>query len=848
MRTSIALVLLFFCFYINTNAQRIVSGRPVSFLTRLKQPKTIRDTVFKALDTTFLQKTDSEKKINNRYGIVNSVNINIKTCGTKTVVSGKGYIWQYQISVPNAKAIGLRFSSFILPPEAELYIYNKDHSQVLGAFTYKNNNTNNALSIADLKGDTAIIEYFEPLFPQFEGELTIGFISQAYRSINYSTTESTSTTRVGINCTAGADWQDDKHAVCRMIFNDSQYSYYCTGSLVNNTSKDGTPYFLTANHCISTSSVAATLVTYFNYENSTCSGSDASTSQTLSGATLKANSKYSDFCLLLLDEAPPETYEPYFAGWDRSGTAATSSAGIHHPAGTPKCIAIDNDACTSYNGRISWDDGVISSANTHWETTFDTGETEGGSSGSPLFNQDHRVIGQLHGGGDGEDFYGKFSLSWNFYSTASAQLKVWLDPNNTGATTLDGTYLEVAPKSLFTSSSKAICKNDTIILYDKSKYSPETWSWSISPRNYEYVNGTDSTTQDPQVVFNQSGAFNISLITANDYGSDTLSKNNYIVVVSGVTVAMANIPSDSTICGCDLNAYTIKGSGATTYTYSVQRGDKISYSTSDSIIYLTVLSSVKKAGNFNSWLYVTGTTGSCSSKDSALLKIVMPVNDNIANATSLWPGLSGSYQSKCASKENNEPYPSGSDCYSSNSWCNTSLNGSLWFTFYGPSNGLVNIHSTGINSRIALYDFNDTSNFFTGSYSMLAANDNISSTDSTAELNNISVDYGKKYWLQVDKDNTSITGNCYIELWSNSVSILPTVSQGNFNLIISSAESGDANVEIFNTIGQLVYSNVLSVTNTSNQFQFNLNLQAGIYLMKVTINGNKTVSKFVITN
>ena len=39
---------------------------------------------------------------------------------------------------------------------------------------------------------------------------------------------------------------------------DNRY-YYCTGSLLNNTKRDYTPYFLSASHCISTQAAATSL-------------------------------------------------------------------------------------------------------------------------------------------------------------------------------------------------------------------------------------------------------------------------------------------------------------------------------------------------------------------------------------------------------------------------------------------------------------------------------------------------------------------------------------------------------------------------------------------------------------
>lgn len=79
----------------------------------------------------------------------------------------------------------------------------------------------------------------------------------------------------------------------------------------------------------------------------------------------------------------------------------------------------------------------------HWrvETWERNTTTEGGSSGSALFDANHRVIGQLHGGyaacgNTTSDWYGMFSVSWDGASSAE-RLRDWLDPANT-TTTIDG--------------------------------------------------------------------------------------------------------------------------------------------------------------------------------------------------------------------------------------------------------------------------------------------------------------------------------------------------------------------------------------------------------------------------
>jgi len=82
---------------------------------------------------------------------------------------------------------------------------------------------------------------------------------------------------------------------------------------------------------------------------------------------------------------------------------------------------------------------------THWRITSwsDGTTTEGGSSGSPIFDPTGHIVGQLHGGyaacgNTSSDWYGKLGVSWNGGGSSSNRLKDWLDPSNSGVTVLEG--------------------------------------------------------------------------------------------------------------------------------------------------------------------------------------------------------------------------------------------------------------------------------------------------------------------------------------------------------------------------------------------------------------------------
>lgn len=227
-------------------------------------------------------------------------------------------------------------------------------------------------------------------------------------------------------CPVGDDWRDEIASVAMITVGGSGI---CTGTLINNCAQDGTPYFLTADHCTGGGTSGWTF--RFNWDSPQCASNlNGPTNQTVSGCSLLASSGGSDVALLQLNSTPPPTYNVYYAGWDVSGTAPTSSVAIHHPSGDVKKISFENNPSTtgSFGGAQCWHIAA-----------WDDGTTEPGSSGSGLWNQDHRLIGQLYGGqancsNNVNDYYGRLDVSYplldEWLGNCGTVLDGW-DPNGT---------------------------------------------------------------------------------------------------------------------------------------------------------------------------------------------------------------------------------------------------------------------------------------------------------------------------------------------------------------------------------------------------------------------------------
>lgn len=378
------------------------------------------------------------KNIPFRFGAPHDVELTIKNSGEWISLPNGDKLWKLRIYSPGAYTLNLLYNDFWLPEGAKLFLYNDDRTDIIGAFTHKNNKEHGEFATGLTRGDAVTLEYYEPSNVNYPGIISISRVVHGYRDLlNTFDVEgfgSSGSCNNNVNCPEGADWQDTKRSIAMVLLSGG--TRWCSGSLINNTNVDMDQLFLTANHCLGSSN---TWIFMFNYESPTCANIDGPTNFTVQGSTLLASNADSDFGLVRITEEIPESYQVHWAGWDRRDIAADSVVAIHHPSGDIKKISFEWDPVVSdqYLGTSGVPDSHW------WVTSWDDGTTEPGSSGSPIFNYNHQIVGQLHGGYASctdlrGDWYGKVSMSWDRGTTPSTRLKDWLDPGNTGALFLDG--------------------------------------------------------------------------------------------------------------------------------------------------------------------------------------------------------------------------------------------------------------------------------------------------------------------------------------------------------------------------------------------------------------------------
>lgn len=342
-----------------------------------------------------------------RFGKSHVVDQGLTNSGIWHTMSNGDRVWRLQVSCPGAFSINMNFHRFVIPEGAQVFLYNT-MGDVLGGFEAASNPGSDQLGVDLLAGDRVTVEYVEPARVAGRGELSIGQVTHGYRDVfNLAKVlgESGSCNN-NVKCPEGDPWRPQIRSVAIMMDGGG----FCTGSLINNCNEDGTPYFLTANHCLENTPTNNTFVYRFNWESPQCAQNlNGPMTMSVSGATLLYNNSGSDVALLRLSSRPPASYNVYYSGWDRGASPPTGGVvAIHHPRGDVKKISFENQPVTSQ----VWGDAQC------WKVNdWDDGTTEGGSSGSGLWNMNGLLIGQLYGGyaacgNNLEDNYGKFSVSY----------------------------------------------------------------------------------------------------------------------------------------------------------------------------------------------------------------------------------------------------------------------------------------------------------------------------------------------------------------------------------------------------------------------------------------------------
>lgn len=225
-------------------------------------------------------------------------------------------------------------------------------------------------------------------------------------------------------------------------------------------------------------------------------------------------------------------------------------------------IALNNNIYESTNGGTSWTDISGSLPNISLNT---------------IVIDHNSPVNAMYVGMDVGVYYIDDNLSdWVMFSTGLPQveiteLEIHYDGTNCASSLYAATYGQglwksdlkdpggVAPVACFESSATDACMGATVTFTDRSDFTPTSWSWTIAPATFNYINSTSANSQNPEVQFTAPGTYTITLSATNGTGSDIVSKSN-LITISSATTAVSFSDDFESYAAC----VTTSNCGATT--------------------------------------------------------------------------------------------------------------------------------------------------------------------------------------------------------------------------------------------------------------------------------------------
>ena len=431
---------------------------------------------------------------------------------------------------------------------------------------------------------------------------------------------------------------------------------------------------------------------------------------------------------------------------------------------------------------------MLSHWKTFWaETINGISITEGGSSGSPLFNQDGQVVGDLTGGppdncqNPSYSLYGKVYFSWDQMGVgASQRLKPWLDPGNYGPEKWDGTYSGIAPSADFSADQTNLQTGEAVTFEDMSSGNPLEWEWTFEggdPASY-----TGKT--PPAISYNTPGRYDVSLVSSNTIGTNTRDSVEMIVV--GAPAADFSASNTYLVSG-DLVDFTDESEGdpvAWEWTFEGGTPETSTDQNPTGIEYGT-------QGSYNVTLVAENEYGTDTIVKEGYVVVDGPFVEFEADVTYILQGEGVTFTDLSI----NNP----------TSWS---------WKFFGGSPGSFN----GQNPPAIIYNG-------IGTYDVKLS---------------ISNDLGNNFMTKVDY---IVVGDVGIEEYSleAAIKVYPNPSQGNFTLELGQNGLNGASVNVINARGEIIYDQQISHDNSEMSIDIS-NEPAGIYMVRIQTE-NSTINK-----
>lgn len=378
--------------------------------------------------------TSEDKSMPMRFATSLPTQFNESNSGKWTNLHNGDRIWMLGIESSDAHSLGISFSNLHLPEGAKLFVYSENHNDYLGPLTHRDNRINQPMTLPPINGSKIIIEYYEPYAFRGDGEFTISSIAHGYIDLKDHSflTENPCLNELEIS-PQNNHLLNASSSVLMMIVDNGQR--IATGTLINNSSNDGTPLVVTAQSAAL--GLPLNWVFLFDVAGTGCYNENSICwSRAICGAQILESDSEHGVILLRLRGNPEKNWTAYYSGWNINDLEMDDEvlSCIQNSFGLPQSIS-------EYEGPLEIVEWKNKTVYTFSEWSF--GQTFRGSIGSPVFDIDMNLIGIYVGGNsncdnEGIEYFASIKSTWNNFEE-------FLNPLLITSDRIDGIYPIIPP-------------------------------------------------------------------------------------------------------------------------------------------------------------------------------------------------------------------------------------------------------------------------------------------------------------------------------------------------------------------------------------------------------------------
>jgi len=364
------------------------------------------------------------------------------------------------------------------------------------------------------------------------------------------------------------------------------------------------------------------------------------------------------------------------------------------------------------------------------------------------------------------------------------------------------TVTNILPDVNFFTFNDLVCLGDEMKFIDLTQYAPIHWLWEFDPATVTFVNGTDETSQHPEVTFDEGSYYDVTLTAWNLNGQSSEIKEDYIAA-GGLLP-----PFEETFeNGIGNSNWTIDNPNYSTWQL-YETGGTSPGTTSAGIVLTNNFSLGERDRLISPPLNLTGFNNAVLEFTHAYVRIQQQLTDSLivyisSDCSDNWERIYADGEDGSGNFATHEPIadflPATSD-----DWC---LSG------WGADCNIIDVsdYSGESGVRIAFESYAATGH--------MMFIDNVTINGTTGQDENLSK--------------------------TEEFSIFPNPTNGTFTVIIPQ-DQGYNDMKILNNLGQIVYTLQLDESKRAIQVNPDDDWETGIYILKATGAGKTSTKKVIL--